>query len=68
MPVLDTDRLQSVRKYADDYLKRSGEKGVNVGYVYQLIRESKLETVKIDGLVFVVLPAAQPAPGGSGAG
>ena len=56
MPFVDTDRLQSVRKYADDYLKRSGEKGVNVGYVYQLIKEGKLETVKIDGLVFVVLP------------
>ena len=66
MPILDTDRLQSVRKYADEYVKRNGETGVNVGYVYELIGKGKLQTVKIDGVVFIVLPAATAATGTDG--
>jgi len=55
MPVLDTDRLQSVKRFAASYEGRKG-KGVAVGYIYQLINENKLESVEIDGIKFVVLP------------
>lgn len=61
MPTIDTDRLQLVSTYARSYVKRSGDVGVGVGYIYQLIDKGKVESVTIDGVVFVVLPPAPPA-------
>jgi hypothetical protein len=55
MPVIDTDRLQSIKRFAANYQGRKG-KGVAVGYIYQLINESKLKSIEIDGIKFVVLP------------
>ena len=63
-PLIDTARLVTVKTFASTY--KEG-KPVNRSYIYKLISEDKLDTVVIDGAVFVVLPAAQPAPGGTGA-
>ncbi|MBC6988969.1 hypothetical protein [Hymenobacter sp. BT491] len=56
MPIVDTDRLQSVARYARNYPGRK-KTGVAVGYIYQLIKEGKLEHVEIDGIYFIVLPS-----------
>ena len=58
-PLIDTARLVTVQTFADTY--KDG-KPVNRSYIYRLISEGKLETVKIDGTVFVVLPAPATGP------
>lgn len=56
MPTLvDTERLQTVHNFAAQYQGRK-KQGVSVGYIYQLINESKLESIEIDGIKFIVLP------------
>lgn len=56
MPTLvDIERLQTVQHYADNY-EAKGKKGVTVGYIYKLIREQKVEMVRIDGMQFIMLP------------
>ena len=57
--MIDPSRLQTVFNYAATRVGRSG-KPVTVGYVYRLIKEGKLESVTIDGMAFVVLPATGP--------
>lgn len=54
-PIIDTSRLVTVQTFSETY--KDG-KPVNRSYIYKLISEGKLDTVKIDGVVFVVLPAA----------
>jgi hypothetical protein len=61
-PLIDTTRLVTVKTFASTY-KEGGP--VNRSYIYKLISEGKLETVVIDGAVFVVLPSG---PGTSGTG
>jgi hypothetical protein len=56
-PMIDTARLVTVQTFADTY--KEG-KPVNRSYIYKLISEGKLATVKIDGVVFVVLPEKAP--------
>ena len=57
-PMIDTARLVTVQTFADRY---NGGAGVTRAYIYKLIKQGKVDTVKIDGAVFVVLPAAPPA-------
>lgn len=53
-PLIDPARLVTVQTFADRY---NGGVGVTRAYIYKLIKQGKLETVRIDGAVFVVLPA-----------
>lgn len=56
---IDPARLVTVGTYAEKHYDPARK--VNRSYVYKLIRQQKLETVDIDGVTFVVLPAT-PAP------
>lgn len=51
--LIDPSRLRTIPNYAADY---NGGKGVTRGYIYKLIKQGKVETTKIDGVQFVVLP------------
>lgn len=59
-PTFDTDRLQTVKNFADAYPNRKGGKGVSVSYMMRLIKEGKVPSVVIDGMRFVVLPGPLP--------
>ena len=62
-PLIDTARLVTVKTYAATY--KDG-KAVNRSYIYKLISEGKLDTVIVDKVVFIILPAATAATGTDG--
>lgn len=59
--LIDPTKLVTVGTYAEQY---NEGKGVTRGYIYKLIREGKLETVKIDRIQFIVLPTSDTSAGG----
>jgi hypothetical protein len=56
--LIDPRTLQTVYNFALAY---NGGKGVTPSYIYRLIRQGKLASTTIDGVVFVVLPEPPPA-------
>lgn len=63
--MIDPAQLQTVHNYAASRIGRNG-KPVTVGYVYKLIKEKKLPTQTIDGMVFIDLSQLpSPAPASS---
>lgn len=58
---IDPSRLVTVGTYAEQY---NGGKGVTRGYIYKLIKEGKIQTVQIDRIQFIVLPALPEPPQG----
>jgi len=51
--ILDIDKLRTPNNY-------SSKIGKNRSWVYQLIKDGKLESVKIDGVLFVIDEKEKP--------
>lgn len=60
--LLDPSTLQTVFNFAAAY---NGGRGVTPSYIYRLIRQGKLASRTVDGVVFVVLPQPHPQPPGA---
>ena len=48
---IDTSKLKTIASYARSY----NGKGCSVQYIHKLIKAGSLETIKIDGVIFVTI-------------
>lgn len=51
--MIDEKYLKTVKNYAKTRVNRKGKRGVSKTYVWDLIKKDIIDTVEIDGVIFV---------------